>query len=105
MCIRDRYESRQSEDDESYMPEDSDMESNDGNFSATLEDDMGAKTVVGWTFVRDPSSDHCDTSLKEYRKQFDIHRRSGFLSIFKLLHFSSPKYFIKKKPLTRIAQY
>ena len=66
------YKSGQSEDDESYMPENDDMESSDSDFSDACEDNMGAKTVV-WTFVTVSLSDHRDTYLKGYCKQFNIH--------------------------------
>ena len=69
MCIRDR-----SEDDESYMLENNDtLDSSDSDFSDAWEDKMGAKTVVDQTFVTDSFSDHHETSLSGYCKQFDIH--------------------------------
>ena len=60
------YESGHSEDDKRYMLEDNDMESSDNDFSDSSEDDTHVTTVVGWTFVTDPFSDHCEASLKEY---------------------------------------
>ena len=67
------YKSGHSVDDKSYMPEDDDMESSDSDFSYAWEDNMSAKTVVVWTFVTDSFSDHRETSLKEYNKEFYIH--------------------------------
>ena len=64
------YENGQSEDDGSYVLEEHETESSDGDFSGASEDDMVAWTVDSWTFVTDSFSDH---HVKEFCKQFDFH--------------------------------
>ena len=54
------YASGQSEDD---------VESSDDDFLDALDDDTGAKAVVGLTFVTDPFSDHHETFIKKYHKK------------------------------------